>query len=128
MRFLGMIVIAFIAYAVVELATPMLFQQPLGVPNFLPGVVFAGIVGFLMRYWDGWLGGIQKPFQKQTITLETKETPFAIAFSGCLTFFTGVFVIASLAVVGGFLLLTNPPPFLQEVITRLTSAPLISDK
>ncbi|HQX75135.1 MAG TPA: hypothetical protein PL074_02415 [Thermoflexales bacterium] len=125
---MGMIVIAFIAYAVVELATPMLFQQPLGVPNFLPGVVFAGIVGFLMRYWDGWLGDIRKPFQKQAASLEARDSAASIAFSGCLTFFTGVFVIASLVVLGGYYLLTNPPPFLQEVITRLTSAPLISDK
>lgn len=128
MRFLGMVVIALIAYAAVDFVTPMIFQQSLGWPNFLPGVVFAGIVGFLMRYWDGWLGNIQRPFKKQSITLETKEAPAPIVIDGCITFLTGFFIIASIVMVGGYLLLTDPPPLVQDFLRRLSMLPLISGK
>lgn len=128
MRFLVLLISGFFAYMVTGLLTPVVFNQSLEFPNLLPGIFFAGIVGFLLRWWDGWRSKIQKPFQKQSVTLETKEAPAPIVIDGCLSFMTGLFFISAFIMLVIGLAISNPPGFLVEVFKQLNLSSLISGK
>lgn len=119
MRFFVMLFFGVVAFFAVFYGWPALFHTQIDWENIGPGVIFAAIIGLGMRLFDGWLGEVNEPFEKQKIVLETKEAPGPIAIRGFLSMATGLVFIAILGMVAGYFFIPGFPGFLSMVADRI---------
>ena len=64
------------------------------------GLAVGVVVGFVWFMINNWLTAATRPFHPQTVTLQTKETPFqvtAAAGGGCVFFIIAVVVLLLIA-------------------------------
>jgi hypothetical protein len=119
MRFFVMLFLGVVAFFGVFFLWPALFHRQIDIETILPGIVFAALVGLGMRVFDGWLGEINEPFEKQKIVLETKEAPAPIAIRGFLSMATGFVFIAIIGMVAGYFIIPGFDTFLASIADRI---------
>ena len=61
--------------------------------SFIIGVVVAGLAGATLFLVGDWWSSVTRPYQPQTVKLETKQTPSQVTFAAFRALLKGIIVI-----------------------------------